>query len=195
MRETRASVPGTAAGTQNRSIQLHVFLCSHTHRSRVPTAVPGIDAQVSRITFASNCLRSVLEQIAAYGQVVFRLQRFMDDVTGHCADNPLPGTLPTAKKGTESPFRTYQAFMWALYKYFMSFKEELTEIEKCIINKDETITLAMVVNKLAPRLAQLKVLHKVFSTGIAEVPPDTRNVVRASHLLNTCIKLFWSMTT
>lgn len=44
------------------------------------------------------------------------------------------------------------------------------------------------VNKLAPRLAQLKVLHKVFSTGVAEVPPDTRNVVRASHLLNTLYK-------
>lgn len=44
------------------------------------------------------------------------------------------------------------------------------------------------VNKLAPRLAQLKVLDKVFSTGVAEVPPDTRNVVRASHLLNTLYK-------
>lgn len=53
---------------------------------------------------------------------------------------------------------------------------------------DATITLAIVVDKLAPRLAQLKVLHKVFSTGVAEVPPDTRNVVRASHLLNTLYK-------
>ncbi|XP_063809343.1 gamma-tubulin complex component 5 [Pseudophryne corroboree] len=135
-----------------------------------------------------NCLRSVLEQIAAYGQVVFRLQKFMDEVTGHCSENSLPGTLPTPKKTAEAPFRTYQAFMWALYKYFMSFKEELADIEKCIINKDETVTLALVVDKLAPRLAQLKVLHKVFSTGIAEVPPDTRNVVRASHLLNTLYK-------
>lgn len=59
----------------------------------------------------------------------------MDEVTGHCSENPLPGTLPTPKKGTEAPFRTYQAFMWALYKYFMSFKEELMEVEKCIINK------------------------------------------------------------
>ncbi|KAE8625668.1 hypothetical protein XENTR_v10006357 [Xenopus tropicalis] len=135
-----------------------------------------------------NCLRSVLEQIAAYGQVVFRLQKFIDEITGHCSEVPLPGTLPTAKKATEAPFRTYQAFMWALYKYFISFKEELTEIEKCIINKDETVTLAIVLDKLAPRLAQLKVLHRVFSTGIAEVPPDTRNVVRASHLLNTLYK-------
>ncbi|KAG9492294.1 hypothetical protein GDO78_000681 [Eleutherodactylus coqui] len=144
------------------------------------------DVVVTHMTH--NCLRSVLEQIAAYGQVVFRLQKFMDDVTGHYSENSLPGTLPTIKKGAEAPFRTYQAFMWALYKYFMSFKEELAEIEKCIINKDETVTLAMVVDKLAPRLAQLKVLHKVFSTGIAEVPPDTRNVVRASHLLNTLYK-------
>lgn len=44
------------------------------------------------------------------------------------------------------------------------------------------------MDKLSPRLAQLKVLHKVFSTGIAEVPLDTRNVVRASHLLNTLYK-------
>ncbi|KAM8977453.1 gamma-tubulin complex component 5 [Pelodytes ibericus] len=144
------------------------------------------DVVVTHITH--NCLRSVLEQLAAYGQVVFRLQKFIDEVTGHGAENTLPGTLPSAKKTPEDQFRTYQAFTWALYKYFISFKEELTEIEKCIINKDQTMTLSMVIDKLAPRLAQLKVLHKVFSTGVAEVPPDTRNVVRASHLLNTLYK-------
>ncbi|NXV74124.1 GCP5 protein, partial [Atlantisia rogersi] len=135
-----------------------------------------------------NCLRSVLEQIAAYGQVVFRLQKFIDEVMGHSPENGMLGTVSTPKKTTEAPFRTYQAFMWALYKYFISFKEELTEIEKCIINKDKTVTLSIVIDKLSPRLAQLKVLHKVFSTGVAEVPPDTRNVVRASHLLNTLYK-------
>ncbi|XP_059512245.1 gamma-tubulin complex component 5 isoform X3 [Myotis daubentonii] len=135
-----------------------------------------------------SCLRSVLEQIAAYGQVVFRLQEFIDEVMGHSSEHTLPGNGSILKKLTEAPFRTYQAFMWALYKYFITFKEELTEIEKCIINNDTTITLAIVVDKLSPRLAQLKVLHKVFSTGIAEVPPDTRNVVRASHLLNTLYK-------
>ncbi|XP_030333370.1 gamma-tubulin complex component 5 isoform X3 [Strigops habroptila] len=135
-----------------------------------------------------NCLRSVLEQIAAYGQVVFRLQKFIDEVMGHSPESIMHGTVSTPKKTTEAPFRTYQAFMWALYKYFISFKEELTEIEKCIINKDKTVTLSIVIDKLSPRLAQLKVLHKVFSTGVAEVPPDTRNVVRASHLLNTLYK-------
>uniref|UniRef100_A0A8C9AX71 Gamma-tubulin complex component n=1 Tax=Phocoena sinus TaxID=42100 RepID=A0A8C9AX71_PHOSS len=136
----------------------------------------------------NSCLRSVLEQIAAYGQVVFRLQEFIDEIMGHSSESMLPGNGSVPKKSTEAPFRTYQAFMWALYKYFISFKEELTEIEKCIINNDTTITLAIVVDKLSPRLAQLKVLHKVFSTGVAEVPPDTRNVVRASHLLNTLYK-------
>ncbi|XP_043853755.1 gamma-tubulin complex component 5 isoform X4 [Dromiciops gliroides] len=135
-----------------------------------------------------NCLRSVLEQIAAYGQVVFRLQKFIDEVMGHSSENMLHGNTSTPKKSTEPPFRTYQAFMWALYKYFISFKEELSEIEKCVINKDTTVTLSIVVDKLSPRLVQLKVLHKVFSTGVAEVPPDTRNVVRASHLLNTLYK-------
>ncbi|XP_012503421.1 PREDICTED: gamma-tubulin complex component 5 [Propithecus coquereli] len=128
------------------------------------------------------------EQIAAYGQVVFRLQEFIDEVMGHSSESLPPGSGSVPKKSTEAPFRTYQAFMWALYKYFISFKEELTEIEKCIINNDTTITLAIVVDKLSSRLAQLKVLHKVFSTGVAEVPPDTRNVVRASHLLNTLYK-------
>lgn len=135
-----------------------------------------------------SCLQSVLEQIAAYGQVVFRLQEFIDEVMGHSSESMLPGNGSVPKKSTEAPFRTYQAFMWALYKYFINFKEELAEIEKCIINNDTTITLAIVVDKLSPRLAQLKVLHKVFSTGVAEVPPDTRNVVRASHLLNTLYK-------
>ncbi|KAB1279046.1 Gamma-tubulin complex component 5 [Camelus dromedarius] len=143
---------------------------------------------IFQVIDGKSCLRSVLEQIAAYGQVVFRLQEFIDEVMGHSSEGVLPGNGSAAKKPTEAPFRTYQAFMWALYKYFISFKEELTEIEKCIISNDTTITLAIVVDKLSPRLAQLKVLHKVFSTGVAEVPPDTRNVVRASHLLNTLYK-------
>ncbi|EHB02433.1 Gamma-tubulin complex component 5 [Heterocephalus glaber] len=134
------------------------------------------------------CLRSVLEQIAAYGQVVFRLQEFIDEVMGHSSESLIPGNSSTPKKSAEAPFRTYQAFMWALYKYFISFKKELTEIETCIINNDATVTLAVLMDQLSPRLAQLSVLHKVFSTGVAEVPPDTRNVVRASHLLNTLYK-------
>ncbi|XP_045680978.1 gamma-tubulin complex component 5-like isoform X2 [Phyllostomus hastatus] len=126
--------------------------------------------------------------MAAYGQVVFRLQEFIDEVMGHGPESLLPGNGNGHKKLTEAPFRTYQAFMWDLYKYFITFKEELIEIEKCIINNDTTVTLAIVVDKLSPRLGQLKVLHRIFSTGIAEVPPDTRNVVRASPLLNTLYK-------
>lgn len=53
---------------------------------------------------------------------------------------------------------------------------------------DITVTLSIVIDKMSHRLAQLKVIYKVFSTGVAEVPPDTRNVVRASHLLNTLYK-------
>lgn len=50
------------------------------------------------------------------------------------------------------------------------------------------MTLSAVLERLSPHLAQIKVLHKVFCTGVAEVPPSTPNVVRASHLLNTLYK-------
>ncbi|XP_076004762.1 gamma-tubulin complex component 5 [Genypterus blacodes] len=138
----------------------------------------------------SNCLRSVLEHIAVYGQAVFRLQRFIDEVTGYSSEPCPPGSASTHgyKKGSEPPFRTYQAFVWALYKYFTSFKEELTTIERELICKDETVTLSGVLERLSPHLAQIKVLHKVFCTGVAEVPPEIPNVVRASHLLNTLYK-------
>lgn len=53
---------------------------------------------------------------------------------------------------------------------------------------DETVTLSAVLERLSPHLAQIKVLHKVFCTGVAEVPSATSNVVRASHLLNTLYK-------
>lgn len=53
---------------------------------------------------------------------------------------------------------------------------------------DETVTLSEVLERLSSHLAQIKVLHKVFCTGVAEVPPETPNVVRASHLLNTLYK-------
>uniref|UniRef100_A0A2K6TVF7 Gamma-tubulin complex component n=1 Tax=Saimiri boliviensis boliviensis TaxID=39432 RepID=A0A2K6TVF7_SAIBB len=69
-----------------------------------------------------------------------------------------------------------------MHVFFLAIEFDL------LIFADATITLAIVVDKLSPRLAQLKVLHRVFSTGVAEVPPDTRNVVRASHLLNTLYK-------
>uniref|UniRef100_A0A7N8XH70 Gamma-tubulin complex component n=1 Tax=Mastacembelus armatus TaxID=205130 RepID=A0A7N8XH70_9TELE len=138
----------------------------------------------------SNCLRSVLEHVAVYGQAVFRLQKFIDEVTGYSSE-PCPpgsGSCYSSKKGSEPPFRTYQAFVWALNKYFTSFKEELTTIERELICNDETVTLSAVLERLSPHLAQIKVLHKVFCTGVAEVPPETPNVVRASHLLNTLYK-------
>ncbi|XP_060933894.1 gamma-tubulin complex component 5 [Limanda limanda] len=138
----------------------------------------------------SNCLRSVLEHIAVYGQAVFRLQRFIDEVTGYSSEpcQPSSGSSYGSKKSSEPPFRTYQAFVWALNKYFAGFKEELTTIEREIIRNDETVTLSAVLERLGPHLAQIKVLHKVFCTGVAEVPPETPNVVRASHLLNTLYK-------
>lgn len=88
--------------------------------------------------FGQNCLHSVLEHIAAYGQAVSRLQKFIDEVTGHSSEPCPPGLNPSSsssKKSSEPPFRTYQAFVWALYKYFTTFKEELTAIEKDIIGK------------------------------------------------------------
>ncbi|XP_068449197.1 gamma-tubulin complex component 5 [Clinocottus analis] len=137
-----------------------------------------------------NCLRSVLEHVAVFGQAVFRLQRFIDEVTGHSSDPGPPGSGSShgSKRGSEPPFRTYQAFVWALNKFFTGFKEELTTIERELICKDETVTLSAVLDRLSPQLAQIKVLHKVFCTGVAEVPPETPNVVRASHLLNTLYK-------
>lgn len=138
----------------------------------------------------SNCLRSVLEHIAVYGQAVFRLQRFIDEVTGYSSEPCPPGSNSShgSKKGSEPPFRTYQAFVWALNKNFTSFKAELTTIEKELICNDETVTLSAVLERLGPHLARIEVLHKVFCTGVAEVPAGTANVVRASHLLNTLYK-------
>ncbi|CAL9695967.1 unnamed protein product [Knipowitschia caucasica] len=133
-----------------------------------------------------NCLRSILEHIAVYGQAVFRLQRFIDEVTGHSTDPGPPGT--SSKKGSDPPFRTYQAFVWALNKYLTIFKKELTTIEKEIVCNDVTITLSGVLERLSSHLVQIQMLHKVFCTGVAEVPPHTPNVVRASHLLNTLYK-------
>ncbi|XP_061744723.1 gamma-tubulin complex component 5 [Nerophis ophidion] len=134
----------------------------------------------------SNCLRSVLEHVAVYGQAVSRLQRFIDEVTGHSPELGPAGS--GAKRGSEPPFRTYQAFVWALNKFFAGFKEELTSIERGLVCEDETVTLSAVLERLGPNLAQIKVLYKVFCTGVAEVPPETPNVVRASHLLNTLYK-------
>uniref|UniRef100_A0A3P8VCE4 Gamma-tubulin complex component n=1 Tax=Cynoglossus semilaevis TaxID=244447 RepID=A0A3P8VCE4_CYNSE len=142
----------------------------------------------------SNCLHSVLEHISVYGQAVFRLQRFIDEVTGHSSEPGPPGAGPGAgpahssKKSSEPPFRTYQAFVWALNKFFSSFREELNSMEKELIHNEETVTLSAVLDRLSPYLGQIAVLHRVFCTGVAEVPAQTPNVVRASHLLNTLYK-------
>jgi gamma-tubulin complex component 5 len=71
-----------------------------------------------------------MKQIAVYGPVVFSLWEFMDDVMRHSSESLLPRHGSVPKKSTAAPFRTYQAIIWALYKYLINFKEELTEIEK-----------------------------------------------------------------
>lgn len=92
---------------------------------------------ISSLFALQNCLHSVLEHIAMYGQAVFRLQRFIDEVTGYSLEPCPPGSGSSynPRKGSEyePPFRTYQAFVWALNKYFTSFKEELTTIERELI--------------------------------------------------------------
>lgn len=50
------------------------------------------------------------------------------------------------------------------------------------------MTLSGVLERLSPHLAQITMLHRVFCTGVAEVPSGTPNVLRASHLLNTLYK-------
>jgi gamma-tubulin complex component 5 len=54
----------------------------------------------------------------------------MDDVMRHSSESLLPRNGSVHKKSTAAPCRTYQAIIWALYKYLINFKEELTEIEK-----------------------------------------------------------------
>ncbi|KTF92498.1 hypothetical protein cypCar_00028260 [Cyprinus carpio] len=138
-------------------------------------------------------IRSFCRTTNHHKKAVSRLQKFIVEVTGHSAD-PCPPSLnsssssSSSKKSSDPPFRTYQAFVWALYKYFTSFKEELNTIEKDITAKDETVTLSSVLERLSPPLAQITMLHKVFCTGVADVPPGMPNVLRASHLLNTLYK-------
>ncbi|XP_046892753.1 gamma-tubulin complex component 5 isoform X2 [Hypomesus transpacificus] len=177
--------------TETQVIRETLWLLSGVKKNFIFQHQDGIvtvrtDVVVTHLT--SNCLRSVLEHVAVYGQAVFRLQGFIDEVTGHTCEPGPPCSSHSSRKGSDPPFRTYQAFVWALYKYFASFKEELTTIEKDLIGKDETVTLSAVLERLSPHLAQIKVLHRVFCTGVAEVPQATPNVVRASHLLNTLYK-------
>ncbi|XP_035250665.1 gamma-tubulin complex component 5 [Anguilla anguilla] len=177
--------------TETQAIREVLWLLSGVRKSFIFQQHDGkvsVRENVVVTHLTSNCLRSVLEHVAAYGQAVLQLQRFIDEVTGYSAEPCPPGTCSSAKKGSDPPFRTYQAFVWALYKYFTSFKAELTSIERGIIVEDETVTLSAVLERLTPHLTQIKVLHRVFCTGVAEVPPGTPNVVRASHLLNTLYK-------
>ncbi|XP_051986313.1 E3 ubiquitin-protein ligase HERC2-like [Xyrauchen texanus] len=131
------------------------------------------DVVVTHLT--NNCLQSVLEHIAAYGQAVSRLQRFIDEVTGHSAEPCPPGHNPSAssKKSSEPPFRTYQAFVWALYKYFTTFKEELNTIERDIIGKgsSEDQTTPMLVTALKG----LKVIDVACGSGDAQTLAVTEN--------------------
>jgi gamma-tubulin complex component 5 len=57
-------------------------------------------------------------------------------VLRHSSESLLPRNGSIPKKSTAAPFRTYQAIIWALYKYLINFKVELTQIEKWIINND-----------------------------------------------------------
>jgi gamma-tubulin complex component 5 len=70
-----------------------------------------------------------MEQIAVYGPVVFWLWEFMGNVMIHSSESLLPRNGSVPKKSTSAPFRTDQAILWAIYKYLINFKVELTQIE------------------------------------------------------------------
>ncbi|KAJ8256152.1 hypothetical protein COCON_G00200160 [Conger conger] len=150
------------------------------------------DVVVTHLT--NNCLHSVLEHVAVYGQAVQQLQRFIDEVTGCTVEPCLPGACSSAKKGSDPPFRTYQAFVWALYKYFHSFKDELASIEREIIVEDKTVTLAAVLDRLTPHLSQIKVLHRVFCTGVAESIIEYDSVGEASEHTVALLFALWVET-
>lgn len=78
----------------------------------------------------------------------------------------------------------FVCFFFLLYIFFLNEGFSFS-IFRCV---DETVTLSAVLERLNPHLAQITVLHRVFCTGVAEVPSGTPNVVRASHLLNTLYK-------
>lgn len=129
----KVSVRNNVVVTHLTSVSLkpdnHLFISSQKE------CLSAVEITVFSLSVLQNCLRSVLEHIAVYGQAVFRLQRFIDEVTGYSSEPCPPGSSSSysSKKGSEPPFRTYQAFVWALNKYFTSFKKELTTIEKELI--------------------------------------------------------------
>jgi gamma-tubulin complex component 5 len=58
----------------------------------------------------------------------------MDDVMRHSSESLSSRNGSVHNKSTAALFRTYQAIIWAFYKYLIDCKEELTEIGKWIIN-------------------------------------------------------------
>uniref|UniRef100_S4RZR7 Gamma-tubulin complex component n=1 Tax=Petromyzon marinus TaxID=7757 RepID=S4RZR7_PETMA len=140
---------------------------------------PGIT--VSHLT--PSCLRAVCEQFASFGQLVLRLQKFVESVS-----RPLgPRAGPWRPAEDSAPCRTYQALAWALARYLQGFKRQLANVERRAICQERAVTLAMLQAELAGRFAELRALRRAFAVGVREVPPDVPHVVKASHLLNTLL--------
>ncbi|XP_032811568.2 gamma-tubulin complex component 5-like isoform X2 [Petromyzon marinus] len=167
---------------------------------------PGIT--VSHLT--PSCLRAVCEQFASFGQLVLRLQKFVESVSrplgpragpwvGPWVGAHLQGPLTPGPHGPggplgwerpaedSAPCRTYQALAWALARYLQGFKRQLADVERRAICQERAVTLAMLQAELAGRFAELRALRRAFAVGVREVPPDVPHVVKASHLLNTLL--------
>uniref|UniRef100_UPI0035900A0D gamma-tubulin complex component 5-like n=1 Tax=Myxine glutinosa TaxID=7769 RepID=UPI0035900A0D len=154
------------------------------------------DVYVSHLSHES--LQSLCHPFAAAGQLLLRLQRFIDLVArspsqaiDFCAVGASRSKV-TSTSGPSEPLpkgcRTYQAFAAGLACFLRGFHAELTELEQRAASQTEPVTLCGLLALLAPRLTQLRSLRLVFSTAVRTVPLNASTLVKASHLLGSLLR-------
>uniref|UniRef100_A0A8C4PXU6 Gamma-tubulin complex component n=1 Tax=Eptatretus burgeri TaxID=7764 RepID=A0A8C4PXU6_EPTBU len=153
------------------------------------------DVHVSHLSHES--LQALCHPFAAAGQLLLRLQRFIDLVArspSHTIESSAIGASRSKARSNSGPdplpegCRTYQAFAAGLACFLRSFRAELAELEQRAVRQTEPITLCGLLALLDPRLAQLRSLRLVFSTAVRTVPTGVPTLVKASHLLGSLLR-------
>ncbi|CAN7989395.1 unnamed protein product [Ixodes hexagonus] len=98
-------------------------------------------------------LKNVLTDICPYGSMIIHLQDFVS-ATVHASCHQLETT------------ETLQAFASSVSSLLRVYCEKLLELERILIDQEETLTLAMLIQNLQPHFESISNVHSVFKQAV-----------------------------
>ncbi|XP_002738419.1 gamma-tubulin complex component 5-like [Saccoglossus kowalevskii] len=131
------------------------------------------DIQVSHLT--PNALYSLLYYFARYGQMVYHLHQFIEEIITHSGNIDYKVS------------QTFQAFASSLSCFLQQFKSELCIIEKDIMKQDKNVSLSELKERIQPQLEVVATLYDIYNIGVNN--SNGNSAVLLTAFYNTLLEL------